>query len=42
MESQVNNPHDHFFRRTFAQPDDARAFLAHFLPKDVVELTMNS
>ena len=38
METNINNPHDHFFRHTFSQPEDARAFLKHFLPPELQAL----
>lgn len=38
MEANVNNPHDHFFRYVFTNPKEARVFLAHFLPADMVDL----
>lgn len=33
--SDLNNPHDKFFKETFTRPEIARQFFANYLPEGV-------
>ena len=37
MSADLTHPHDRFFRRIWSRKGIARDFLAHYLPREVVE-----